>query len=128
MTEPATESALEVPFEEVERVIVAACAAIDMPAAISLLRNPELRHLVSIWPLVPLSDFPERPACALPRQHWTKWAWSLLVPDPRPAWIRLANLPNAPHIHRYIETAIQAGLVHWDGTRADKVTAVLTPI
>jgi len=84
-----------------------------------LKQDPTLARLVSAWPNVPVAEFSDLAAeCppATPAHIRLRWLWSLLEPDPIPAWIAVAGLPDAPFVRRACYTAIDNRMVRPDGT------------
>ena len=78
-----------------------------------------LQKLVACWPNVMLpqdSDPTEKAPESIPDSHQMRWLWSRIEPDPVPGWIELAGLPNAPHVRRLAQQAIDNRMVFPDGT------------
>jgi len=78
-----------------------------------------LAKLIAVWGNVPVSADPdpaeEYPA-GLPESLQWRWVWSRLDPDPCPTWIAYAGLPDAPHIRRTVQLAIDNRIVFPDGS------------
>lgn len=80
--------------------------------------DPVLARLVAAWPNVPLSELPDPHAVCppgTPLHARLRWLWSLLTPDPLPAWIEVAGLPDATYVRRACYAAIDNRMVHPDG-------------
>lgn len=95
--------------------------------------SPELKRLVAVWPNVmadgPRDPQPDQPVPdGLPLLARTDWLWARLEPDPIPDWIRLAGLPDAPHVRRLCRQAIDNRMVLPDGTLANPIRAYLNKL
>ena len=75
--------------------------------------DPDLERLVVVWANVPLPTTMLGEECPadLPLAVRLRWVWSLMEPDPVPAWISFAGLPDAPHVRRAVMLAIDNRIV-----------------
>jgi hypothetical protein len=102
-------------------ILADAKAADDANAGIVnlLVNDAELERLVAVWSNVPIPPDPEPDEeCPSDLPEWARlrWVWSRLEPDPIPAWIAIAGLPDAPHVRRSIAMALDNRIVLPDGT------------
>jgi hypothetical protein len=90
--------------------------------------SPDLRRLVAVWTNVPIPLDPdpnEECPASLPVAIRLRWVWSRLDPDPVPVWITYAGLPDAPHIRRLVQMAMDNRIVFPDGTLSQWATVYL---
>jgi hypothetical protein len=88
-------------------------------AVLLLSQDPTLARLVACFGNTPLStdsDPEEECPAVLTLSDRIRWYWARLEPDPVPAWIALAGLPDAPHVRRAVQVCIDNRMVHPDGT------------
>lgn len=102
-------------------ILADAIAADDGNAGIVnlLVNDPDLERLVAVWANVPIPLDPEPDEeCPPDLPVWARlrWVWSRLEPDPVPAWIALAGLPDAPHVRRAVGLAVDNRIVLPDGS------------
>jgi len=90
--------------------------------------SPTHMQLVTAWSAVQVpddTDPDEECPPATPPHLLVRWLWSRLEPDPMPAWIEAAGLPNAPHIRRTCRVLQDNGVVLPDGSLAGSVEEYL---
>lgn len=80
-----------------------------------LSRDTVLSSLVAAWSQMSAPELDLDRECRVPALHRIKWVWATINPDPIPAWIRSAGLPDAPHVRRACEVAMDNCLVFPDG-------------
>jgi hypothetical protein len=84
-----------------------------------LSQDPTLARLIACWPNVPVSALPSGSTPVpdeLPEGAKLRWLWTSLEPDPFPAWVRIAGLPeNAPHVQRACWVAVENKMILPDG-------------
>jgi hypothetical protein len=77
-----------------------------------LSRSTDLSVLVSVWPMVSKSVLDLEAECLdIPDDKQIRWLWAILEPDPFPAWVRHAGMPDVPHIRRLCYQAIDNYMV-----------------
>lgn len=84
-------------------------------------QDPLLAQLVAAWPNVPLGRDPNPDAAMpadLPEGREVRWMWSRIKPDPIPAWLTAAGLPDRPDMRRRCWVAIDNCMVFPNGRRS----------
>ena len=84
-----------------------------------LSQSRTLARLVATWPHVPLLPDPnpqEEVPPDLPESYRLRWLWARVEPDPIPAWLATAGLPDAPHTRRWCLVAQDQQMVYPDST------------
>ncbi len=77
-----------------------------------------LARLVLVWPGMDLPPDPDpHEVCpsGITATMQMRWLFSRIEPDPVDRWIELAGLPDAPHVRRACQVAIDNKIVLADG-------------
>jgi len=90
----------------------------DVALVVLVRSNPMNLHLAAAWASADLpedQDPDEECPPDTPAHLHLRWLWSRIEPDPVPAWIERAGLPDASHVRRACRVLQDNGIVHPDG-------------